>query len=193
MAIKIHIYLFLMMAYMFAIGKLEVFFVYYIFAIMHEIAHMLVSLLLKVDVCEITLLPTGVNAKYEWNVSALKEFFISLAGPLASFLFYIILENKTLASFNLIICLTNLIPIIPFDGGKIIRAILIMSFGKKVSRKIMCFITQSLLIFLIVISALLMVMNNNYYFCILTFYIYCIAKEELEKEKFYGLIDYLQN
>ena len=55
MVIKIHIYLFLMMAYMYALGKLDTFLIYYVFVIMHEIGHILIALTLKVDISEITL------------------------------------------------------------------------------------------------------------------------------------------
>ena len=58
-----------MAAYMFAIGKIEMFAYYYLFVLMHELSHILVALILKVDVKEIELLPIGINAKYENKIS----------------------------------------------------------------------------------------------------------------------------
>ena len=52
MSIKIHFYLFVFMSYMFFIGKIEMFMIFYISILLHEIAHIVVALLLKVNVIE---------------------------------------------------------------------------------------------------------------------------------------------
>ena len=182
MVIKIHIYLFLMMAYMYACGMLDTFMVYYVFVIMHELAHISMALLCGIDVPEITLLPIGINAKYLDDCSSKKEFLISLAGPLASFLFFIILTNPLYAMFNLMICLTNLIPVLPFDGGRIIQ-----SFLKKEKRTLI-----NRLIRKIFVSLSQIIFCENYYFIVFATYIYSISKEELKKEKLCKVIDYLQ-
>lgn len=188
MVIKIHIYLFLMMAYMYACGMLDVFFVYYVFVIMHELAHILVALLCKVDVPEITLLPIGINAKYEGKISTQKEFLISLAGPLASFLFFRIIKNPLYSTFNLIICLINLMPVLPFDGGKILN-----SFLKKENKfKINNFVSKIFALGLFYLGIYQMLIHKNYYFIIFAGYVYSISKEELKKEKLCRVIDYLQ-
>lgn len=124
MSIKIHIYLILMSAYMFAIGKIETFAYFYLFVIMHELSHILIALTLKVDVKEIDLLPIGITAKYEKNNSLVRELIISLAGPLASFLFAYIFKNETYKIMNFAIALFNLVPIYPLDGGRIVRCFL---------------------------------------------------------------------
>ena len=188
MVIKIHIYLFLMMAYMYACGMLDVFFTYYVFVSMHEMAHILVAILCRVDVPEITLLPIGINAKYEGEISSKKEFFISLAGPLASFLFFYVISNPLYAMFNLIIGLINLIPIMPFDGGKILCSFIKKEKRLKVNR-VMNKIFLSILSF---IAAFQVVIYKNYYFVIFVGYIYSISKEEMKKEKICEAIHYLQ-
>ncbi len=188
MVIKIHIYLFLIMAYMYACGMLDIFLIYYVFVIMHELAHMLVALSCKVDIPEVTLLPIGINAKYNGETSFLKEFLISLAGPLASFLFFEIINNPLYAMFNLVICLINLIPILPFDGGRILT-----SFVRKENRRKVNFIIRKIFIAILFSFALFqMIVYKNFYFIIFTGYIYTISKEELKKEKLCKVIDYLQ-
>ena len=146
------------------------------------------SLCLKVDVPEITLLPIGITAKYDGNVSGIKEFLISLAGPLASFLFFVILENKVYSIFNLIICLTNLMPILPFDGGRIIKL-----FIKRKNRLLanVC-ITKIFILVMVCFAIFQIVFYDNFYFAIFTSYVCVIANEEIKKEKMYRSIDYLQ-
>lgn len=190
MSIKIHIYLILLSAYMFSIGKLETFIYYYLFVFMHELAHILVALVLKVDIKEIELLPIGMNAKYENNISKYKELFISLAGPLASFLFSICFKNATFAQINLSIAFLNLVPIYPFDGGRILRCFLKIIFGDFKGTKISNMITKCFLMTFIIISLLLAAYFKNYYFIIFTIYIFYISHEEIKKEKFYGILNY---
>lgn len=192
MVIKIHIYLFLMMAYMYAIGKLDTFLIYYVFVIMHELGHILIALTLKVDISEITLLPVGINAKYESEISILRELIIALAGPIASFLFYKILNNEMYAFFNIVIALINLIPVFPFDGGKILKNLLTLLCGKKIGKQISSVIAKIFLCVLIIGCFYISVLCQNYYFIIFVFYIWCIVKEEYKKEKLYKGIDYLQ-
>ena len=188
MVIKIHIYLFLMMAYMYACGMLDTFMVYYVFVIMHELAHISMALLCGIDVPEITLLPIGINAKYLDDCSSKKEFLISLAGPLASFLFFIILNNPLYAMFNLMICLTNLIPVLPFDGRRIIQ-----SFLKKEKRTLINRLIRKIFVsFLFCFGISQIIFCKNYYFIVFATYIYSISKEELKKEKLCKVIDYLQ-
>ena len=64
MSIKIHMYLIVALAYLFFIEKLNVFILFYISILLHEIAHIVTALLLKVNVTEMFLMPVGVCAIY---------------------------------------------------------------------------------------------------------------------------------
>lgn len=192
MTIKIHIYLFLMMAYMYASGNLKWFLCYYAFTIMHEIAHILMALSLKVDMQEVILLPIGVNAKYSSYLSPWKELLISLAGPLASFLFALFFREKTYSMMNLLIGIFNLIPLYPMDGGRIIRSFLNIFFSKNITMKICNTIAKTLLVILLLTGIILVAYFKNYYIVILILYIFTITSEELKKEKYFGLFNYLQ-
>ena len=57
MIIKIHLTWFIGILYMFINGNLELFFCYYMFILMHELAHMITAIILDVDISEISLLP----------------------------------------------------------------------------------------------------------------------------------------
>lgn len=192
MAIKVHIYLFLVMAYMFATGKLKFFICYYMFILMHEISHVIVALALKEDVKEITLLPVGIYASLPKKITNKKELIISLAGPLASFLFANLLNNETFIMMNLFICIFNLIPIYPLDGGRILRCILMFFTSYSTTKKITFAISKFFVITLLLISIISAAYFKNYYMAILSIYIFYIAKDEIKKDKYYGIINYLQ-
>lgn len=192
MVIKVHIYLFLVMAYMYAIGKLENFLIAYIFIILHEISHVLISTLLQIKVREIELLPIGVNAKYKGKISGINEFLISIAGPVASFLFYKILKIDFMKKINLFIGITNLIPLKPYDGGRIIHSIITLVLDEKKADKICIEIQKKSLNFLLIFAIISFIKFENYYLVIASIYMICIVKEELKNEKFNTLIKYLQ-
>lgn len=181
-------------------GKLDLFLYYYAFSIMHEFAHVIVSLLLGIDIKEIVFLPVGVNAKYIGVNSAIKELIISLAGPIASLLFAIILKDKTFSYMNICIAIFNLIPIYPMDGGRIIKALItmVLSFfyenekAKIKAQKVCNGITKICLIIVMGISLLSVFYYQNYYMFILTLYIVYISKEEIEKERIFEIFNYLQ-
>ena len=119
MSIKIHFYLFVFMSYMFFIGKIEMFMIFYISILLHEIAHIVVALLLKVNVIELNLMPVGISAIYSDKISAKKEVIISMAGPIMSLILAIYSKDSFISSVNIIIMILNLIPIYPLDGGRI--------------------------------------------------------------------------
>lgn len=192
MVIKIHIYLFLVLAYMYSIQNLEIFILAYIFILIHEIAHVLVAILLQVKVYELELLPIGVNAKYCGKISSIKELIISLAGPIASFLFYKFLKIDILKQINLFIAITNLIPLKPYDGGRIIYSLFTIVIGKKYASKIYIILQKVCLNLLAALAIFSFVKFKNYYLVIACIYMICIAKEEFKNEKFNALIKYLQ-
>lgn len=195
MSIKIHIYLFLMAAYMFAIGKLEMFLYYYLFVILHEFSHIIMAILLNVDIAEITLLPIGVNATYKdagLNKNVYKEMFISLAGPAASFLFALFLKDKIYVAMNIVIGIFNLIPIYPFDGGKIIYCFLCIIFGDEKGKNISRYLTKIFLFLSLISGMIIIIFWKNYYVLVLMIYIVHIAKEEFKKDellKIYSNLD----
>lgn len=192
MVIKIHIYLFLVLAYMYAIQNLENFVIAYFFIVLHELSHIFVATLLRVKIREIELLPVGINVKYIGKISCKKELLISLAGPVASLLFYKLFNISFLKYMNLLIALINLIPLKPYDGGRIIQSLFTVLFGEKITQKTNIIIQKMCLNFLAIIAIFSIVKFKNYYLAMVCIYMICIAKEELKNEKFNELIKYLQ-
>lgn len=180
------------MSYMFAIQSLEKFLCLYVFVIMHEIAHMLVAIILKMDVYEIELLPVGVNAKYSGKTSCLKKIIISLAGPIASLIFSLILQNETFKIMNLSIAIFNMIPIKPFDGGIIFNNILVILLNEKIANKVQNSLSKIIMNLLVVLSIFLILIFKNYYIVILIIYMICIVKKDVENTRFNTIINYLQ-
>lgn len=108
--------------------------------LLHELAHSLIALRYKITVRGITLFIFGGIAEITTEPPyAAAEFWIAIAGPLASFalaFFFRLLQTffagmtpllalaRYLAIINGSIALFNLIPGFPLDGGRIFRAFL---------------------------------------------------------------------
>lgn len=115
--------------------------------LIHEYGHALTALAFRQKVSiELTGLG-GVTKHIGPSTSFFQEFLITLNGPLAGFLLFIVAlfayssfskENtilmyalKVMVSVNLFWTIFNLFPILPLDGGQLVRIILEKIFGKK--------------------------------------------------------------
>lgn len=122
-------------------GYGQTFAVAYLSAILHEAAHIACARAASVSVSRIELYPFGISARLKsgYIQSSEKEFLIAFAGPALSLLLYwvcIILYRfikpeffKFGADINLCLCLVNLIPILPLDGGRMVKSLLTARFG----------------------------------------------------------------
>lgn len=111
----------------------------FVSVLLHELGHSVVAMRYKIPVCKITLFIFGGIAQIGLEPpNALAELWIAIAGPIVSFalagLFSLltpILSTisplfalvKYLAYINGTLCLFNLIPGFPLDGGRVFRAL----------------------------------------------------------------------
>ena len=104
----------------------------------HELGHSWVAIRKGCRVHEILLLPIGGVAKMTGMASdSRSELLIALAGPLTSFILFVPLYFlapygwlfAALAGVNLMLCLFNLLPSFPMDGGRIFRAFMTPRLG----------------------------------------------------------------
>ncbi|MEL7564698.1 MAG: M50 family metallopeptidase [Dehalobacterium sp.] len=120
------------------LGIWEKAFIVFAIILVHEIGHVVVALCWGIQVKTIELFPFGGVARIDnvHMISLTKEITLSLAGPMVNFFLagvfflalYHNLAHRELWSFilrvTIVIGCFNLIPVWPFDGGRIFRAIL---------------------------------------------------------------------
>ena len=111
--------------------------------ILHELAHAVVARRYGLPIRRITLFIFGGVAEMEAEPERpAAEFWVAIAGPIASFLVsvvgWLVLQAAAtagagvlvlgvlgyLATINLMLALFNLVPAFPLDGGRILRSVL---------------------------------------------------------------------
>ncbi len=110
--------------------------------LVHEFSHTIIAAVLGIKVAEIELLPFGGQARIEdfTGLDPDKEIYTALAGPIISLslaaIFYFIpafqsAKAPLIVQINLLLGIFNLLPALPLDGGRILRAFLARNLGYK--------------------------------------------------------------
>ncbi len=183
MCIKLHFYLIIWLVYLYGAHKLKTFLLFYLFALLHEIAHIIIAILLKVKIKEILLLPVGVCAKYDYIEQKKKEILIAVAGPLFSIIMALCINDTLLRNINFVIAILNLIPIYPLDGGRILRGILDYKIGYKKSVVYCHMISKGILMIITILAVALLVYFHNASLLFLSIYVFMLIEEENKKER----------
>ena len=110
----------------------------YTVATLHEAAHILVAKRCKVPISKVEILPFGITMQpaEEYVLKPVDEVKICLAGPLCNFLvaylvwrFYGGTYREYILFSNLAMGVFNLLPALPLDGGRILRAVMVKWLG----------------------------------------------------------------
>ncbi len=155
-------------------GYSHLFFIAYFSAALHELAHILCAKLLNVQIDKVSIYPFGISARLKagYIQSSEKEFFIAIAGPFCSLTlfwafsyFYTKFQQITLsyaADINLALCIVNLIPAIPLDGGRICKALLTLRFGIIRAYNFMLKFSRVVIALLLIFAILFIIVNKNF-------------------------------
>lgn len=151
--IDLKIFLFIILFYF--SKQIEVYAMIMFFAILHEFGHLLAGLLLGMKPEKMEIMPYGVAISFKitqkdynkkirnGNLLEIKKIIVALAGPITNLLILLIASQLKINIFeglmvlyaNLLLILFNLLPIYPLDGGRIVRGILHIFFGKRKAEK----------------------------------------------------------
>jgi Zn-dependent protease len=177
--------------------------------LLHEFGHALTARRYDVETEDIILLPIGGVARLR-NLpdKPHQELIIAIMGPMVNLVIAIVLfailyiiegqqiftnwdtinENSfisllpILIQANLTLIVFNMIPSFPMDGGRVLRALIAMKFGKLVATKWASIIGQIICVGFIAFG----IYNQNYLLVIVGIFIFLSAKNEYNSVK----IDY---
>lgn len=170
---------------------LEILAVAYAVTALHETAHILVAKMCNVPIDGVEILPFGITAKIkkECIPKPFDEIKIAAAGPVANFLIAYFIYGFFEGAFkNYIITssiamgIFNLLPALPLDGGRILRALLVKRLGHIRATTVALKIT-GLTAFLIAVSGLyaLYVTGFNFSFLLVGGFLLANLTEERKR------------
>lgn len=146
----------------------------YAVVMVHELFHLFAALLLRERVGTIIIMPFGITLRLSASVirSSLHEFCIALAGPFANCLMllgayllqkFIWQDSAALWLFNyvnLVTLVLNLLPCLPLDGGRALKAVLTRQLGYIAAISVMRRLSRIVTIILFVCGALLLLVTG---------------------------------
>lgn len=165
---------------------LEITVLMYLAMFLHELSHTLAAIYLRLGVSRIIFYPFGVCVTLRTRVlcSTSDSIILYLSGPLTNALIaamLVIIGKQGIFSFNnLAVFLLNLLPVLPLDGGRIIEAILMRTYGERKCRIYMNIISVLMLVFLVMFIGLFCSLNLN----TLTFIIFMFGNSLMQKPKY---------
>lgn len=155
-------------------GYSHLFFAAYLSAALHELAHIVCAHFLKIGIDRINIYPFGISARLKstYIQSAEKEFLVAISGPFCSLILFwlfssiYVLQKQSLllylADTNLALCIINLIPSLPLDGGRMLKALLTQRFGIIRSYNFMLKLSRIVILVLIISAIILVTITYNF-------------------------------
>lgn len=194
--IDLKIFIFLILFYF--TKQIQIYAMIMIFAIIHELGHLLAGILMGMKPEKIEIMPFGVSISFKINVKEynrkikkgnifeIKKIIVALAGPITNFIIILITSNSKLDLIksmliiytNFLIMIFNLLPIYPLDGGRILKGILHIVLGKRKSEKYINIISKTTVIVITVISSILILYVHNISIVLIDVYLWYLVLKE---------------
>ena len=195
--IDLKIFIFLIIFYF--TKQIEIYAMIMLFALIHELGHLLAGILMGMKPEKIELMPFGVSISFKikveeynkkikkGNMLEIKKILVALAGPLTNFIIIIIASNINIDLFkaliviytNFLIMIFNLLPIYPLDGGRILKGILHINFGIQKSEFYTNIISKITVTIITILSRVLILYIHNIAIALIDMYLwYLVIKED---------------
>ncbi len=200
MRIKVNMFFILFLFACFYTGYLEQAIIIFTSVILHELGHVYVAGKLKLHVEEIELFPFGGVARIEnmTKYGGMTEAIVALAGPSVSLLiamcfYFFSLFSETMQlvyKYNFLLFAFNITPVLPLDGGRILRNIMLHHTSYKQSTRIMSILGKLAAIILVVYNILLILNGDETFaFASVAFFMFLGAVKEQKYCSYYYLLN----
>lgn len=191
MKIEINLKIIFVIILFFLLNNLDLYIMFLIFVLIHEIAHLIVGILIGGKPQKLYINPLGISLEiYSYgNNKSLSKIIFYLIGPLINCLMAVLfsysnlnmeLKEKIIYT-NIAIFIFNLLPILPLDGGKTLKELLTVLLGTEISNTIMIYFSKLFLCFISMAYSILILEIQNIYILILLIYLWYLYFIEEKK------------
>jgi stage IV sporulation protein FB len=200
MELKIDLKIILFALIFYFTGQIEIYCLCLLFALIHELGHVLVARILGNKLLKFKIMPLGFSIFLQTNIEdynkkikkgnmyVLKNLIISIAGPITNIIIFLVtfflpielMLKEKIIYINAIIAIFNLIPMYPLDGSKILQNALKLFCSNKESYKYTNIVANAT--FTIFCSVFILYAKNIAIVAILI-YLWYINIKENEKQK----------
>lgn len=203
--IRIDLKIFVFAILFYLTKQIEIYALLMIFALLHECGHLLAGLILKFKPEKINIMPMGVSISFKIpiddynikiknaNLLSIKKIIIALSGPIINMIIAIILiffdfnldeiKRLNIMYSNIIICIFNLLPIYPLDGGRILKQIIKIKYGIINSIKYTNQIQNIVMILVTIISSIAIYYFKNIAILFIVIYLWILVINENRRYK----------
>lgn len=195
MKIEINLKIFFLIILLLLFDNINTYLIFLFFILVHELSHLIVGILIGGKPQKMTISVFGVSIEFysygkNKTFSKLIFFFI---GPLINILIGLVCykymedsnEKLLIIYTNFALGIFNLLPILPLDGGKIMKEILKITLGFEKSNKIMIFVSKCFLVIASLIYSVLIIEIKNIMILFLLMYLWYLYSIEEKKYMLY--------
>lgn len=208
MQIKVNLKVFLFLTIFIITKQIKIYAILMLFALVHELGHVIMGIILGFKIEAISIIPTGFTVKFKaecknyniqiknGNLLSVKKILIALAGPLVNI--FIVIATLTYYKFtqslyivhiptdlviysNILIFIFNLVPIYPLDGGRILKETVHIFKGIYRSYIVTNKISNIMVIILTILSSIFILAYKNIAILIIIIYLWILVINENKK------------
>lgn len=208
MQIKINLKIFLFLAIFIITKQIKIYTIIMTFALIHELGHVLMGIILGFKPSSISIIPTGFSVDFETecknynikikngNLLTIKKIAIAIAGPMTNLVlilimavYYSITKRAKILNIpvdlaiysNILILIFNLIPVYPLDGGRILKGMLHIFCGLYDSYTLTNKISNTTIIILTMIGSIAILVYKNIAILIILAYLWALTINQNKK------------
>lgn len=191
MKLEINLKIILIGLLFFVLKQIDIYVIFIIFITLHEIAHLVVGMICGLKPKVFAINPLGVSLEFYIYKSkkSIRKIITYFAGPIFNLLVALILIpfsfdedlKMKIVYTNLLLAIFNLIPIMPLDGGKIMKEILVKCWGNKDATIFMNKLTKAILCFMTIFYSIAILKLKNFAIFLLILYLWYLKYIEDKK------------